>query len=75
MPPVEAVKNCNVPVLFIHGEADDFVPCDMSRENYAACRSAKKLLTVPGADHGLSYLLDPAAYRRAITEFAQELNY
>ncbi|MBE6037122.1 MAG: alpha/beta hydrolase [Clostridiales bacterium] len=75
LPPVEAVAKCRVPVLFIHGEADGFVPCSMSRENYAACKAPKKLLTVPGADHGLSYLLDPAAYRRAITEFAQELNY
>ena len=36
-PPIEAVKKCKVPVIFFHGENDDFVPCSMSRENYEAC--------------------------------------
>lgn len=53
--PVEAVKNCRVPVIFFHGEADDYVPCGMSREVYEACPSRKKLVTMPGAGHGLSY--------------------
>ena len=30
--PLEAMKTCKLPVIFLHGEADDFVPCDMSRE-------------------------------------------
>ena len=53
-----ALEKCRVPVLFIHGEADNFVPCDMSRENYVHCAAPKALITVPGADHGFSYLVD-----------------
>ena len=34
--PLEAAKRCRLPVIFIHGEGDNFVPCDMSRENYNA---------------------------------------
>ena len=59
---IEAVKKCGVPVILFHGEADDFVPCDMSRELYEACVSRKQLVTVSGAGHGLSYLVDPDRY-------------
>jgi len=68
----EALRNSRVPVLFFHGEADDFVPCEMSRENYAACTSRKRLVTVKDADHGLAYLCDPEGYRQAVREFFDE---
>lgn len=67
--PVEALKNSKVPVLFIHGESDDFVPCHMSRSCYEACASKKQLVTVPGAGHGLSYPTDPKGYLNALQEF------
>ena len=67
--PLEAMKKCRVPVIFFHGERDDFVPCEMSRINYDACTAPKKLLTVPNAGHGLSYLVDSEGYLNALTEF------
>ena len=66
--PLEAMKTCRIPVLFIHGEADDYVPCDMSRENYEACAAPKHLLTVAGAGHGLAYPVAPTAYVRAMRD-------
>ena len=66
---VEAMKHCTVPVIFFHGENDDFVPCQMSRDVYEACQSRKRLVTVPGAGHGLSYLLAPAEYLDALRSF------
>lgn len=68
-PAVEAVTRAKVPILFVHGEADDFVPCDMSRENYAACASRKHIATFPGAGHGLSYLIDPEGYLQTLRDF------
>lgn len=68
-PPTEALAKGNIPVLFIHGEADDFVPCDMSRKTYEACRSEKRLVTVPGAGHGLAYMTDPEGYLNVLKEF------
>ena len=65
----EALKNCKVPVLFIHGEGDDFVPCYMSRENYDSCSSEKLLLTVPKAIHGMSYFLDMDKYSETFDSF------
>ena len=73
LPPVEAVKNCKVPVIFYHGESDGFVPCDMSVRNYEACCSPRKrLVTVPGADHGLAYPVDKQLYLTSLREFFEE---
>ena len=69
---VEAVKHAKVPVLLIHGEADLFVPCDMSREIYAACKSPITLETFPEAGHGISYILDSERYERVVRIFVQE---
>jgi len=65
----EALKNCKVPVLFIHGTDDKFVPVEMTYENYKACASSKRLLIVPGASHGMSYMTDTEGYQREIKEF------
>ncbi len=69
----KALKRCFVPVLLIHGEDDGFVPCEMSRLNYAACAGKKRLETFPGAEHGLSYLVDQERYQKIITEFCNEI--
>ena len=64
-----ALEKCRVPVLFIHGEADGFVPCEMSREIYDSCRERSSRETFPGAGHGLSYIVDPERYARVVSEF------
>ena len=66
---VEALKNTNIPVLFIHGDDDRFVPLKMTYENYDACKAPKKLLVVPGADHVMSYYIDKSEYEKAVKEF------
>ena len=67
--PLESVKRCKKPVIFFHGEGDDFVPCYMSREVYEACPARKAIYTVPGADHGLSYPVDMDGYVARLLEF------
>ena len=72
--PKEALTRSTVPVIFFHGESDDFVPCEMSRICYEACSSQKKrLVTVPGAGHGLSYPVDPDGYLGALREFFADI--
>ena len=66
---VDALRNAKVPVLFIHSYDDSFVPYSMSIENYEACISEKYLLSVPEADHGMSFLFDKAGYTKAVTDF------
>ena len=67
--PIEAVARAKVPIIFFHGEADDYVPCEMSRINYEACNSKKWLVTIPNAGHGLAYVVDPDKYLSALKEF------
>ena len=70
--PIEAVKTIHVPVVFIHGETDSFVPCSMSEENYKACASEQKhLFTVANTGHGLAYLIDPEGYKQALKTFEE----
>ena len=65
---MEAIRNCKVPVFFVHGEADDFVPCQMSRDCSEACPQKHMLHTVAGAGHGLAYLIDPQGYIAAASQ-------
>lgn len=70
--PIEAVKHCSVPAIFFHGDKDGFVPFEMSVENYNACSSQKELVLVPGADHGLSFPANEAAYLKTLDEFGRK---
>ena len=65
----EAVKDAKVPILIIHGEADGFVPAAMSEEVSLACPERVQRITFPGADHGISYLVDEERYRKIVKEF------
>lgn len=67
------VKKAKVPILFIHGSNDTFVPCTMCHEIYENCQSPKKKLIVEGAAHAESYYKAMDLYENALTEFAQEI--
>ena len=66
---LDAMKTNKIPVIFVHGEADNFVPCEFSRRNYEACVSEKHLITVADATHGMSYFKDQKRCRRALEAF------
>ena len=42
---------------------------EVNLENFDACASRKAIFTVPGAGHGLSYLVDNPGYFEAVREF------
>lgn len=67
------VQRAKVPILFIHGDADTFVPCSMCHEIYDNCRSPKRILIVEGASHAESYYKDMETYEKALDEFAAEI--
>lgn len=71
---LEAMKHCTVPILLIHGDHDDFVPCEMSRLCYETCASKeKKLVLVKGAGHAVSYCADTPLYEKELTEFFNKI--
>ncbi|MCQ2428524.1 MAG: alpha/beta hydrolase [Clostridia bacterium] len=65
----EALKYNHIPVMFAHGTDDGFVPVTMTYDNYKACIAPKRLLIVPGADHGMSHSVDPIGYAAAERAF------
>lgn len=67
------VAKAKVPILFIHGSKDTFVPTRMCREIYDCCASPKKILIVEGAAHGESYFKDMKTYEKALDEFTEDL--
>ena len=73
--PMEAVKRSNIPIIFIHGDTDDFVPCDMSRRLFEACVSQKKFILIGGAGHGLAFPKDKTRYLEALKEFQNECGF
>lgn len=65
----KAVSKSKTPILLIHGQADGFVPCDMSRKIYDSCSSAKFSETFPEAGHGISYIKDEERYAQVVKDF------
>lgn len=72
---LDAVQKAQVPVLLIHGENDGFVPCSMSMAIERVCKAPVTLVTIPGAGHGRSYLVNPAAYEEAVIKFINNILY
>lgn len=66
---LEQVKKAKVPMLFIHGEKDNFVHTEMVYPLYEACPTEKQLLVVEGAGHGNSYIMDPTLYFDTVFNF------
>ena len=66
---IKEVAKCKIPVIFFHGEDDNFVPCYMSHKNFDACSGIKHIFTVPSAGHGLAYPVSPDAYLRELDHF------
>ena len=67
---VEQLKKSTVPMLFIHGDADDFVPFSHLQKNYDAKKHGyKEMYVCPGAVHANSFQKDPAAYKARVLNF------
>lgn len=66
---IKQVKKATLPILFIHGREDTFVPFEMVHRLYEACASDKKLLEVDEAGHGEGFIKNNDKYREAVKEF------
>lgn len=66
---LDAVAKTKLPILFIHGTGDTFVPCSMTQAAYDACAAPKQLVLVPDAGHGCSYLVDRPRVQAELAAF------
>ena len=67
-----SLATAKLPVMMVHGKDDDFVPCKMTEESFAACISEKSLLLVDGAKHGVSFLVEPDQYHEMLSKFIEK---
>lgn len=65
----DTLSKSKVPILIIHGDNDKTVPIEMSKKNFEYAQCEKELLIIPGADHGLSYLVDKKTYQEKVYTF------
>ena len=66
---IKQVKKTKIPILYIHGDSDKFVPPSMMDELYNATNSPKEKLIVEGAKHANSDLINPKIYWNTIYNF------
>lgn len=67
--PIKAAGRSGVPHLFIHGDADTYVPFEMMDKLYEACTAPKEKVVVKGAVHARSYHTDPELYEKSLERF------
>ena len=72
--PLKQVKKCQLPMLFIHGTEDTFVPTWMGDTLFAAKPGIKEYWRVEGAEHAVSYLKYPKEYTERVKNFLEKYN-
>lgn len=70
--PLKQVAKCKKPMLFIHGDNDDFVPTRMVRPLYAAKPQPKQLWIARGSEHARSYKDHPEEYTAHVKTFVSQ---
>ena len=71
--PLEAIRGTSVPVLLIHGSADNHIPSSQSEALHAANPGATELWIVAGAQHVSSILKEEDGYRRRVIAWFAKL--
>jgi len=70
--PIKAVEQSTLPVMFVHGTEDRYVPTHMSKDLYKHKPEPKRLLLVDGAVHADAYSVDPKRYSEEVHSFIRE---
>ncbi|MBR5472737.1 MAG: alpha/beta hydrolase [Clostridia bacterium] len=68
----KALSQSEIPIFFIHGKKDGFVPCEMTELSHKAAKAEKYIYLVENADHGISFLVDSDNIQRKIAEFIKK---
>ena len=66
---VRSMEKSRLPLAYICGDCDRYVPLDMAMRIYNACVQDKVLLIAKGAGHAASFMTENEKYKNLITEF------
>lgn len=71
---IDQLKKATHPMLFIHGDADKFVPTEMVYPLYETKSPPKELWVVEGAEHAASYRDNKEEYTNRVKKFVDTYN-
>lgn len=69
---LKSVSKAKIPMVFIHGQDDGFIPVEMVDKVYNACPTDKTKLIVPGANHIKSLSTAPVDYWNTVDNFIKK---
>ncbi len=65
---IDKIDQVGMPLLLVHGTADQYVPARFSEELFAAAQQPKQLLLIEGGNHNNAMRVGRRAYAEAIRE-------
>lgn len=68
---LDQVQKATVPILYVHGEEDTFVPTHLAEELYEETSSDAQIMTIPGAGHGEGFVIAKEAYLAKVHAFLE----
>lgn len=71
--PIHYMRGMIIPILFVHGMNDNFIPPKMTKELYELKSGRKELYLVSGAGHGECYTKDKDKYEQAVDDFLSKI--
>lgn len=71
--PIRDIAHIHTPILFIHGDADDYIPKEMTLAMHACKPGVKQLYLAPLAEHAQAVSRHPEAYDRRVGEFLEQV--
>ncbi len=69
---IKQLKKSKLPILFIHGDKDNFVPFYMLDKLYEAGGSKKEKLVIKGAGHAEAQWINPEKYWHTVRKFIKK---
>jgi fermentation-respiration switch protein FrsA (DUF1100 family) len=73
MRPLDSLPGNQVPILFLHGAADDFIPPEHSHRMWKATAGYREFFRSDGAGHAASVLTAPELYREYVESFLRKV--